>query len=92
MIKLYLYRALSIQPPKFIFIIKVICRCSGGNGVVLIEYKLGSFKSELGAKIASVTSGHNVTCFDYEVMVSPLFRWPDLVFHIWMPRVVQALS
>ncbi|MEN4909876.1 hypothetical protein, partial [Rahnella bonaserana] len=35
----------------------------------------------LGAKIASVTSGHNVTCFDYEVMISPLFRWPDLVFH-----------
>jgi len=26
-------------------------------------------------------SGHNVTCFDYEVMISPLFRWPDLVFH-----------
>jgi len=51
------------------------------NGVVLIEYKLGSLKSELGAKIASVTSGHNVTCFDYEVMISPLFRWPDLVFH-----------
>ncbi|MGP2417215.1 hypothetical protein ACTUSQ_24095, partial [Pantoea ananatis] len=23
----------------------------------------------------------NVTCFDYEVMISPLFRWPDLVFH-----------
>ncbi|MEN7463326.1 MULTISPECIES: CfaE/CblD family pilus tip adhesin, partial [Pantoea] len=20
-------------------------------------------------------------CFDYEVMISPLFRWPDLVFH-----------
>ncbi|WP_336770041.1 class I SAM-dependent DNA methyltransferase, partial [Pantoea ananatis] len=35
----------------------------------------------LGAKIASVTSDHNVTCFDYEVMISPLFRWPDLVFH-----------
>ncbi|MDR6092286.1 hypothetical protein QE445_004250, partial [Pantoea ananatis] len=30
---------------------------------------------------ASVTSDHNVTCFDYEVMISPLFRWPDLVFH-----------
>ena len=48
---------------------------------MLIEYKLGSFEAKLGAKIASVTSGHNVTCFDYEAMISPLFRWPDLVFH-----------
>ncbi|MFM1040466.1 hypothetical protein WFK21_06460, partial [Yersinia enterocolitica] len=35
----------------------------------------------LGAKIASVTSGHNVTCFDYEVMISPLFRWPNSLCH-----------
>jgi len=54
---------------------------SGGNGVVLIEYKLGSFEAKFGAKIASVTSGHNVTCFDYEVMISPLFRWPNSVCH-----------
>jgi hypothetical protein len=39
------------------------CCGSGGNGVMLIEYKLGSFEAKLGAKIASVTSGHNVTCF-----------------------------
>ncbi|CCP09087.1 hypothetical protein BN440_4104 [Erwinia amylovora MR1] len=32
---------------------------------MLIEYKLGSLEAKLGAKIASVTSGHNVTCFDY---------------------------
>jgi hypothetical protein len=54
---------------------------SGGNGVVLIEYKLGSFEAKIGAKIASVTSGNNVTCFDYEVMISPLFRWPNLLCH-----------
>jgi len=48
---------------------------------MLIEYKLGSLEAKLGAKIASVTSGYNVTCFDCEVMISPLFRWPDLVFH-----------
>ncbi len=47
---------------------------SGGNGVVLIEYKLGSFEAKLGAKIASVTSGNTVTCFGYEVMILPLFR------------------
>jgi hypothetical protein len=41
----------------------VHCRSSGGNGVMLIEYELGSFEAKLGAKIASVTSGHNVTCF-----------------------------
>ncbi|MHA3573687.1 hypothetical protein ACX1HU_03540, partial [Yersinia enterocolitica] len=29
----------------------------------------------------SVTSGHNVTCFDYEVMISPLFRWPNSLCH-----------
>ncbi|MBK4827238.1 hypothetical protein GJS26_03326 [Pectobacterium carotovorum subsp. carotovorum] len=57
------------------------CRSSGGNGVVLIEYKLGSFEAKLGAKITSVTSGHNVTCFDCEVMISPLFRWPNSVCH-----------
>ncbi|MHA3576881.1 hypothetical protein ACX1HU_20050, partial [Yersinia enterocolitica] len=28
-----------------------------------------------------VTSGHNVTCFDYEVMISPLFRWPNSLCH-----------
>ncbi len=48
---------------------------------MLIEYKLGSLKSELWAKIASVKSGHNVACFDYDAMRSPLFRCPDLVFH-----------
>ena len=48
---------------------------------MLIEYKLGSFEAKLGAKIASVTSIHNVTCFDYEVMISPLFRWPNSVCH-----------
>ncbi|WP_240349819.1 discoidin domain-containing protein, partial [Pectobacterium versatile] len=36
---------------------------------------------KLGAKITSVTSGHNVTCFDCEVMISPLFRWPNSVCH-----------
>ncbi len=30
---------------------------------MLIEYKPCSFEAELGTKIASVTSGHNVTCF-----------------------------
>ncbi len=54
---------------------------SGGNSVVLIEHKLGSFEAKLGAKITSVTSGHNVTCFDYEVMISPLFRWPNSLCH-----------
>lgn len=39
------------------------CLSSGGKGLMLIEYKPGSFEAELGAKIASVTSGHNVTCF-----------------------------
>ncbi|CAI1824171.1 Uncharacterised protein [Serratia proteamaculans] len=34
-----------------------------GNGVMLIEYKLGGFEAKLWAKITSVTSGHNVTCF-----------------------------
>jgi len=29
----------------------------------LIDYKLGSFEAKHGAKIVSVTSGHNVTCF-----------------------------
>ncbi|WP_404873424.1 hypothetical protein, partial [Klebsiella pneumoniae] len=29
----------------------------------------------------SVTSGHNVTCFYCEVMISPLFRWPNSVCH-----------
>lgn len=48
---------------------------------MLIEYKLGSLEAKLGAKDASVTSGHNVTCFDYEVMISPLFRWPVFVDH-----------
>ncbi|WP_064560755.1 hypothetical protein [Buttiauxella brennerae] len=48
---------------------------------MLIEYKLGSLEAKLRAKIASVTSGHNVTCFDYEVMISPLFRWPNSVCH-----------
>lgn len=48
---------------------------------MLIEYKLGSLEAKLGAKIASVTSGHNVTCFDYEVMISPLFRWPNSLCH-----------
>ena len=46
-----------------------------------VEYKLGSLEAKLGAKIASVTSGHNVTCFDYEVMISPLFRWPNSLCH-----------
>ncbi|PPS50509.1 hypothetical protein BWR12_13890, partial [Citrobacter braakii] len=41
----------------------------------------GSFEAKLGAKIASVTSGHNVTCFYCEVMISPLFRWPNSVCH-----------
>ncbi|PKE27568.1 hypothetical protein CWS43_25935, partial [Rahnella sp. AA] len=40
-----------------------------------------SLEAKLGAKIASVTSGHNVTCFDYEVMISPLFRWPNSLCH-----------
>ncbi|OXM23747.1 hypothetical protein CBI35_11410, partial [Pantoea sp. AV62] len=57
------------------------------NGVVLIEYKLSSFEAKLGAKIASVTSGHNVTCFDYEVMISPLFRWPNSVCHYTVTSV-----
>ena len=48
---------------------------------MLIEYKLGSFEAKLGAKITSVTSGHNVTCFDCEVMISPLFRWPNSLCH-----------
>ncbi|MQB56245.1 hypothetical protein DXU84_25080, partial [Rahnella sp. RcJ3] len=26
-------------------------------------------------------SGHNVTCFYCEVMISPLFRWPNSVCH-----------
>lgn len=39
------------------------CCSSGGKGVMLTEYKLGSLEAKLGAKIASVTSGHNVTCF-----------------------------
>jgi hypothetical protein len=52
-----------------------------GSGVMLIEYKLGSLEAKLGAKNASVTPGHNVTCFDYEVMISPLFRWPNLLCH-----------
>lgn len=56
-----------------------IAVAAGGNGVVLIDYLLGSFEAKLGAKIASVTSGHNATCI--EVMISPLCRWPDLVFH-----------
>ena len=51
---------------------------------MLIEYKLGSLEAKLGAKIASVTSGHNVTCFDYEVMISPLFRWPNSLCHYKM--------
>ncbi|AUX71563.1 uncharacterized protein EpC_30500 [Erwinia pyrifoliae Ep1/96] len=50
-----------------------------GSGAMLIEYKPGSFRAKLGAKIASVTSGHNVTCFDCEAMISPLFRWPNSV-------------
>ncbi|SBL23447.1 virulence protein [Raoultella ornithinolytica] len=51
---------------------------------MLIDYKLGSLEAKLGAKIASVTSGHNVTCFDYEVMISPLFRWPNSLCHYMM--------
>ncbi|MCX8966843.1 hypothetical protein EHW66_18210, partial [Erwinia psidii] len=39
------------------------------------------FEAKLRAKIASVTSGHNVTCFGYEVMISPLFRWPNSLCH-----------
>lgn len=39
------------------------CRGSGGNGVMLIEYKQGGFEAKLRAKIASVTFGYNVTCF-----------------------------
>ncbi|MBK4827736.1 hypothetical protein GJS26_03831 [Pectobacterium carotovorum subsp. carotovorum] len=54
---------------------------------MLIEYKLGSFEAKLGAKITSVTSGHNVTCFDCEVMISPLFRWPNSVCHYKEPDV-----
>ncbi|MBK4827290.1 hypothetical protein GJS26_03382 [Pectobacterium carotovorum subsp. carotovorum] len=46
-----------------------------------MSQKLGSFEAKLGAKITSVTSGHNVTCFDCEVMISPLFRWPNSVCH-----------
>ncbi|ATM97874.1 hypothetical protein CRN75_00370 [Yersinia frederiksenii] len=60
------------------------CSSSGngnGNGVMLIQYKLGGFEAKLEAKIASVTSGHNVTCFNYDAMISPLFRWPNLVCH-----------
>lgn len=57
------------------------CRGSCNNGVMLIEYEPGSFEAKLGAKITSVTSGHNVTVFDCEVMISPLFRWPNLVCH-----------
>lgn len=37
---------------------------NSGNGVVLIEYRLGSFKANLRDKIASVTSNHNITCYD----------------------------
>ncbi|WP_338157683.1 DUF6886 family protein, partial [Pantoea ananatis] len=33
---------------------------------------------------------HNVTCFDYEVMISPLFRWPDLVFHFTRTEVIPT--
>ena len=58
---------------------------SGGNGVMVTEFKLGSPEAKLGAKIASVTSGHNVTCFDCEVMISPLFRWPNSVCHYNIP-------
>ncbi|EOS93916.1 hypothetical protein ETR_16647, partial [Erwinia tracheiphila PSU-1] len=36
---------------------------SSSGGVVLIKNKPGSFAAKSGAKIASVTSGHNVTCF-----------------------------
>jgi hypothetical protein len=48
---------------------------------VLIEYKLGSFKAKLRAKIASVTSVIMSPVIDYEAMISPLFRWPNLVCH-----------
>ncbi|RQM37690.1 hypothetical protein EB241_14305, partial [Erwinia psidii] len=46
------------------------------------------FEAKLRAKIASVTSGHNVTCFGYEVMISPLFRWPNSLCHysVGQPR------
>ena len=54
---------------------------SSDKTVVLVEYKLGSFEAKLGAKIASVTSGHNVTCLGYEVMISTLFRWPHSLCH-----------
>ncbi|ARB83664.1 hypothetical protein CEQ36_18860 [Yersinia intermedia] len=48
----------------------------------VIRYRCAGF-----AKIASVTSGHNVTCFDYEVMISPLFRWPNSVCHYFCFRL-----
>jgi len=58
---------------------------------MLIEYKLGGFEANLGAKIASVTSGHNVTCFDYEVMISPLFRWPNSLCH-YIPALLTGIK
>jgi hypothetical protein len=54
---------------------------SSANGIVLIGYRLCSFKAKQEAKIASVMSGHDVKGFDYEVMISPLIRWPNLLFH-----------
>ncbi|PBT52844.1 hypothetical protein BBJ13_24245, partial [Escherichia coli] len=52
----------------------------------------GSLEAKLGAKIASVTSGHNVTCFDYEVMISPLFRWPNSLCHYTATRSTRYCS
>lgn len=61
--------------------LKLAYPLSGSNCVLLIEYTQGNFEVRLGAKIASVISGHNVTYFDYEAMISPLFRLKSSQYH-----------
>lgn len=58
--------------------VDIDCHSNGGNVAMLFKYKLGSFEAKLGAKIASITSVHNIAQFDYEEMISPLLRRPSL--------------
>lgn len=67
-------------------------RSSSGNGVMKLSYELGSFRAKPRAENASVTSGHNVTCFDYQSMISPLFMWPNSMCHYREHSIRNAVA
>ncbi|CBJ45071.1 hypothetical protein EAM_0397 [Erwinia amylovora ATCC 49946] len=45
------------------------------------KHQPGGFGVEIGAKFGFDTFAYNVTCFDCEVITSPLFRWPNSACH-----------